>query len=189
MRFNRIFPMGLAVYAKLTGKIEKDRGAEIVAWLTTIAPDKTYHLHLLIDSNGGNITAGRTLHSYLSNPKSQVTVYAGRHLNSVAPICFLGADNRALSASTEVILHRARPADDGPPDCASLQVDNAWMLSVLDARVTITNEERERLLGGEELRFAAAIAKRRGFGQRIMEFAPADGAEISEFQRGEPGSA
>jgi|ERR1017187_3354838 ATP-dependent protease ClpP protease subunit len=181
--------MGLAVYAKLTGKIEKDRGAEIVAWLTTIAPDKTCHLHLLIDSNGGNITAGRTLHSYLSNPKSQVTVYAGRHLSSVAPICFLGADNRALSASTEVIIHRARPADDGPPDIASLQTDNAWMLSVLDERATITNEERDRLLGGEDLTFAAPLARLRGFGQRIMEFAPPAGADISEFPQGEPGSA
>ena len=28
------------VFAKLTGKIEKDRGDEIVAWLSKIAPDK-----------------------------------------------------------------------------------------------------------------------------------------------------
>jgi hypothetical protein len=89
-----------------------------------------------------------------------VTVYAGRHLSSVAPICFLGADNRALWASTEVIIHRARPADDGPPDIASLQTDNAWMLSVLDERATITNEERDRLLGGEDLRFAAPLGHR-----------------------------
>jgi hypothetical protein len=35
--------MGPAVYAKLTGKIEKDRGDEIVAWFSKIAPDKTHH--------------------------------------------------------------------------------------------------------------------------------------------------
>lgn len=139
-------------------------------------------LHLLIDSHGGNIVAGRTLHNYLRNPESRLTVYAGPRLSSVAPICFLAADDRALSASTEVIIHRARAADDCSPDTASLQADNKWMLSVLDERALITKDEMDRLLVGEDLTFPAPLAKRRGFGQRIMEFAPPAGADIREFE-------
>jgi ATP-dependent protease ClpP protease subunit len=168
------------IYAKLDGKIERDCGANVVVQLKQLAPDKHYHLHLLIDSNGGDIPSGQALYAYLRTPKSHLTVYGGQKLRSVAPAFFIAATDRRLSAQTEVCIHCARrsitliastPRQDLDEAVESLQRDDEWMLSVLRERgVLLTGEEQDQFRNGKNLAFAAPLAVERGFAPRIGEF-------------------
>lgn len=168
------------------GQIDQ-RAFDVLAGALTeaIADPATSDVHIGFSSPGGDVSHGLNLYYLFRASPKPITTHALANVESIAVISFLGAATRIASPETRFLFHALgtgtlasrASTEDVRGSLAYLESDEARLVSVLRARVTLTEREARELYGRNEVR-DSKWACSNGFVKLISDYAIPAGARI-----------
>jgi len=145
-------------------------------------------LHILFQSSGGSVTHGVLLYNFLRTFPTDVTLYNGGSLSSIAVIAFLGAKHRRVSKHATFMLHRTRLLNPTAALTVKALQSHASHLAIDDQRTELILRERLSLtdaqwdeLDRNEMWLSADEAVAVGLADSVAEFVPPPKSQLLDF--------
>jgi ATP-dependent Clp protease, protease subunit len=171
------------VYAIFAGVIDQQAVQRIFGGIAAASNNSVDHIHLMIQSTGGNVGDGVCLYNLFRTLNMGLTVYNCGQISSIATLVFLGAKERKTSAHATFMIHRTYA---NPMGATSDRLQTVAQTLVLDdQRTEAIFREALKLSDDQwashkytELWFTADDAIKCKLATEIGEFAPPIGQKI-----------
>jgi ATP-dependent Clp protease protease subunit len=170
-------------FAMFCGFIDQDAVARLLALLTKLSRDRARRLHLLFQSNGGNVGDGVCLYNAFRTAPLEVVLYNVGAVRSSAALAYLGATRREASRHSLFMLHRCfmsatvasvqrlQALADG------LAYEDQRARAILQSHLGLSDIQW-RTIETQDLVLTAAEAVQIGLASGISEFAPPPQARL-----------
>jgi ATP-dependent protease ClpP protease subunit len=147
------------VFVSFHGEINKSSTAKLCGVLDGLLKESLppSHVHLGFDSNGGVLSQGLLLFSFLDRYPIELTTYNLNFVASSAVFAFLGAKHRRMFMSSLFYLHPVQLRfEDGPPTPAeesqseeNRKRDEDMIDQILKLRLTLSDDELQKRRHGQ----------------------------------------
>ena len=171
------------VYAVFAGVIDQAAVQRIFGGITAASNNSVDHIHLMIQSGGGNIGDGICLYNLFRTLNMGLTVYNCGQVCSIATLVYLGAKERKTSAHATFMMHRSYVSPVGATSDRLQSVTQSLALD--DQRTEAIFRDMLKLSDDQwathrysELWFSADDAIKSNLATEIGEFAPPIGQKI-----------
>lgn len=95
------------VYAIFAGNIDQTAVQRIFSGIAAASGNNVDHIHLMLQSVGGNVGDGVCLYNLFRNLNIGLTIYNCGQICSIATLVYLGAKERKTSAHATFMIHRS----------------------------------------------------------------------------------
>jgi ATP-dependent Clp protease protease subunit len=178
------------IYASFAGIIDENSLRKILESLNAstriIEQGKTVieHIHLLFQSNGGNISDGICLYNYFRKFPLPITLYNCGQISSIGTIAYLGAKSRKTAASATFMVHKAHFTFNAAQShtlegfIKSTVIDDARILDILKSNCELGPKKLTEFIQGTDCWFTAQDAIDAKIANGIADFSPPIGQQI-----------
>jgi ATP-dependent Clp protease, protease subunit len=171
------------VYTIFAGVIDQPAVQRIFSGIAAASNNSVDHIHLMIQSAGGNIGDGVCLYNLFRNLNIGLTTYNCGQISSIATLAYLGAKERKTSAHATFMMHRSYANPMGANSDRLQTVAQSLVMD--DERTEAIFREVIKLADDQwashkysELWFTAADAVKCKLATEIGEFSPPIGQKI-----------
>lgn len=172
------------VYFTFSDGINQSSVQRIMNNLTLATNNGAPNVHLFFHSAGGSVSDGIALYNFFRAYTTNLVLYNGGMVASIAAISYLGARTRKTSAHAVFMLHKTTNLPLQPAQSGTLQV-MAESVALDDRRSDAIRAEHTRipaerlaLLDKYDLFITAQEAVEYGMAQEIAEFSPPTGGKL-----------
>ena len=173
------------VYGTFAGGIDQASLPRIFNALANATNAGVRSIHLLFQSNGGNVGDGISLYNYLLTVPLEVHLYNTGHVQSIAVLPYLAAKRRIVSKSGSFLIHKSQyslpPYSNVPKIKAAVDVlvnDDARSEAILRVHTHIPAEQWALHATMQDITFDAQQAVDFGIADEIGEFKIPPGNQV-----------
>jgi ATP-dependent protease ClpP protease subunit len=168
------------LYAVFSGPITEDTAKKMANNLIAAGHKGFTEIHILFQTNGGDVSSGIFLHDFLKSYPHPVTIYSAGSVQSIGVTIYLGARRRLAGKNSLFMLHRTT---FGPPPITGEKLSNLSGMAkleddrtrnILKEHITLTPASWDNL-GDNQFWFNPEDAVASGLAHAIGEFSPPRG--------------
>ena len=171
------------VYATFVGPIDQSAAHRLANSVAIACSGGVKRLHVLFQSEGGEVGAGVFLYSLFRSLPFDLTLYNSGSVQSAATIAYLGAKHRKASTHAAFMIHRSFAIEHTATAARlksvaeSVRVDDERTEAILRSHITLT-PERWSDLDRHDLTFTAREAVAIGLADEVCDFSPPPGSQF-----------